>query len=157
MGALTSPVTKFPGTVVLIEPLSLDACLAYEEARQKLSAQFCPEAYKIQVRLIKAKEEDKDTEKILEELSLHFASCFESDKKPRCKPGLSGAAADKACIPALLACVKEWHIDGVPDKPTATTFPGTPRLDSHSLIEWIMSEIQTLYEGDKLDETDPNA
>ena len=155
MGAITSPVKRYPGTVTLPESLSLPACVAYEEARQAVAPQLCPEAFRIRNKLAEAEEGKREA--VLVELQEHLSTCFDSDKKPRCKPAVVGAAADKACVPAILACVSEWKLDGVPAKPTAATFPGSPRADSAALVAWLMKEIEALYVGEGLDEPDPNA
>ena len=55
---------------------------------------------------------------------------------------------DRIFTPILCELVEEWHIEGVPDKPTPDTFPGSPRLASHQLIEWIGGEIRKVYIGE---------
>ena len=61
--------------------------------------------------------------------------------------------SDEKRLPVILLCVKEWHIEGVPEKPTLETFPMTPLKDAHDLVDTIFREISKLWMG----ETVPNA
>lgn len=44
-------------------------------------------------------------------------------------------------LPAILQCIEAWHIEGVPEHPTAETFPATPRMSAGKFIAWLASEI----------------
>lgn len=51
-------------------------------------------------------------------------------------------------LPALIACVSEWHIAGVPEKPTLETFPVTPIADAGALVDWIFELLQDIWLGE---------
>ena len=51
-------------------------------------------------------------------------------------------------MPAILACVENWNLKNFPENVTAETFPASPRGDSHKLIDWLFSEIRTVYFGE---------
>ena len=51
---------------------------------------------------------------------------------------------DEMRLPAVLGCVEKWELANFTPDP----FPGSPRLDSHKLIEWIFNEIQAVYLGE---------
>lgn len=149
----------FKGEVTIQEPLSLEACLAIEDARQRLSVSLCPEARRIQIAVMDARDDKNKQAELdgVEELSKHLIACVPSDNKPRCVDSPSGAARDKIILGALLVCVKKWSVAGVPDKPTSATFPGAPRKDSAELISAIWNEVWGVYLGEELDKPDPNA
>ena len=63
---------------------------------------------------------------------------------------------DKDKLTAILLCVSEWHIEGLPEQPTADTFPFSPRTASHKLIDWLFGLIRDLWVGDGADVI-PNA
>lgn len=70
-------------------------------------------------------------------------------------PKLGKAKAYVALIPALLACVKEWHIDGFPNDLTIDNFPaagqGMSKADIAALVNWVANRIINLIRG-----ADPN-
>ena len=68
------------------------------------------------------------------------------DKKKRVWLSVS----DTARLPAVLACVEKWELEGFTPDP----FPASPRAASHQLIEWIFLEIYKVYIGEL---EDPNA
>jgi len=53
---------------------------------------------------------------------------------------------DATMLPALLSCVAEWELNGIPTHPTMSTFPSTPRKDTAQLIAWLVREISELYQ-----------
>jgi len=59
-------------------------------------------------------------------------------------------------LPALMACVEEWHIAGIPPNPTPETFPFSPRLATAKLIDWLIGEISKVYVGE-IEEGEKNA
>jgi hypothetical protein len=61
---------------------------------------------------------------------------------------------DRQQLPALLACVQEWHLEHFPEAVTMETFPMSPRKVSHQLIEWLWNELRAVYLGET---TVPNA
>jgi len=160
---VTSPVEKFTGTVILFDPLPLPAVLAYEESRARVAPHYCPEAWGMIVELPESKravakdlsdltdKEKKDRTKTLSALASHQEEC------KKCRSGLLGTAANIEHLNAILPCVMEWHLDGVPETPNSNTFPGSPREESTRLIDWLIKEIGYIYTGEVLQENDPNA
>lgn len=63
------------------------------------------------------------------------------------------SVADERRLPVLIACVQEWHLDGIPEQPTVETFPMTPVGDAHDLIEWLYLLVRDLWIGESV----PNA
>lgn len=57
----------------------------------------------------------------------------------------SRAGSWLALLPGILACVQEWRLEGVPERPTVETFPVRPREDAARLIAWLITEITELY------------
>lgn len=51
-------------------------------------------------------------------------------------------------LPAIIACVEEWHIQNFPDNPTNETFPFSPRKKSDELIAHLFREIWKVYIGE---------
>lgn len=54
---------------------------------------------------------------------------------------------DEFQLPAVIACVEKWEIKNISASPTIDTFPGSPRVTSHDLIDLIFSEIRKIYLG----------
>lgn len=48
-------------------------------------------------------------------------------------------------LPAILACVSEWHLAGVPEKPELETFPASPAKSAGNLIAWLFEEVNKLW------------
>lgn len=69
-----------------------------------------------------------------------------SDQEPDKKVFVS--INDERLLPVLLELVQEWHIKKVPEKPTVETFPATPVLACHELIQWVTLELYRLYLGE---------
>jgi len=44
----------------------------------------------------------------------------------------------------IIPCVESWDLEGIPEKPTADTFPATPLGASGELVEWLQEEITLL-------------
>lgn len=55
---------------------------------------------------------------------------------------------DHLFLPVICELAQEWHIEGVPDKPTPETFPMTPRRAAHEFIVWLGTEIRKVYTGE---------
>ena len=53
-------------------------------------------------------------------------------------------------LPALLACVSEWHIKGIPEKPTMENFPTLPLADVNALISWIYDLLVKMWTGEQV-------
>ena len=56
---------------------------------------------------------------------------------------------DKPKLPALLACVEKWEIEGFPEPLTVDNFPLTPRADANYFIEMVFDEIRRIYNGER--------
>lgn len=97
---ITSPVDKYPGEVVLYDPLTLPMVAAFENALLSIRGQR------------------------------------------------SAAGVDLLILPAVLMCVQEWHIQGVPEHPTENNFPVKPHRARRELLAWLTGELTKLYEDD---------
>jgi hypothetical protein len=53
--------------------------------------------------------------------------------------------AEGLWIPAILACVEEFHLDNFPEHPTFETWPASPDLSRVKLISWLIGEITNLF------------
>jgi hypothetical protein len=62
------------------------------------------------------------------------------------------ARADAIWLPVLIACVEEWHLEGL-GALSVDNFPATPRQASAQLVAWLIGEIANLF---KEAETVPN-
>lgn len=51
-------------------------------------------------------------------------------------------------LPAIFACVEKWELANIPADVTLATFPASPRVASHKLVEWIFSELRSVYLGE---------
>ena len=103
---IESPVTRFPGHVILPEFLNIGQVRAFEDALGD------PDAGQV------------ENKKVWISLS------------------------DERRLPAVLQCVQEWHIQGVPEKPTLETFPMTPLVPAHDLLNWIFGELLKMWTGE---------
>ena len=54
-------------------------------------------------------------------------------------------------LPAIIACVSEWHLDGLPERMTVQNFPRRPRIDRANLVAFLVKNISEIYIVD-----DPN-
>lgn len=57
---------------------------------------------------------------------------------------------DSKRLPVILEIVQEWHIKGVPDKPTIETFPMTPIKDAHQLVDELFMAIWSIWAGEQV-------
>ena len=60
------------------------------------------------------------------------------------------SVTDEKRLPVILQCVAEWHIEGLPDKPTIETFPMTPLQPAHELIAQIYGGLTALWTGEQV-------
>ena len=56
----------------------------------------------------------------------------------------------KSFLPGVLEIVQEWHLEGLPERMTAATFPFSPHRDAYKLIQWLIKEIGSLYSGEQV-------
>ena len=93
---------------------------------------------------------------ISDPLTLPMVAAFErSLSAARALDKPTRAEAQAAVLPGLIACVAEWHIDNLaPGQINADNWPGSPRVESALLIEWLTVEVLAVYTGEV---ADPNA
>lgn len=56
-------------------------------------------------------------------------------------------------LPAVLKCVTEWHIEGVPENPTLDNFPMLPIVPVSELVHWVYGLLVKMWIGEQV----PNA
>ena len=49
-----------------------------------------------------------------------------------------------AWVPAMLACVEEWHLEGLGNP--LVTFPATPGRSAALLLNWLIGEVTALFQ-----------
>jgi len=59
------------------------------------------------------------------------------------------SVGDEKVLPVLLDIVREWHIEGLPEKPTLEEIPMTPAEAGHNLVKWLSGELYRMYTGEK--------
>ena len=64
------------------------------------------------------------------------------------KPDVFWSSPDTTALDAILLCVEEFHLERMPEKVSAETFPGSPRVASKRLIDWLLGEILIVYNGE---------
>ena len=50
-----------------------------------------------------------------------------------------------ALLSGVLACVERFDLTGLPEQIGVENFPGSPRVESARLINWLVSEVSHLY------------
>jgi len=62
-------------------------------------------------------------------------------------------------LPALLAFVAEWHIEGIPENPTVDNFPAAPHpADVIAVVAWLVGALnEVIYGTVKESEADTSA
>ena len=144
-----SPVERWPGHVILKDPIPLMLVLEYERAIDDNRSKFCDEGVRLFLAFHEADEENRPP--ALELLREHTAHCDEY------RPAKTGTEADSTLLPVVLKCVSEWQLDNFPDNPTVDTFPGTPRVDAAKLIDWLVMSVTDIYAGGDLSPDEKNA
>jgi hypothetical protein len=143
-----SPVKRFPGDVVLLDPLPLAVVVAWEEAIKDCQTRPCAVGAEILGRTFL---KDADRPALLAEYGHHFAECSASERIPRCRSKLGDSAAQERMIPAIRKCVAEWKIPNF----DINNPPGNPKISRSQLVAWLVNEINNLYLDEGLN--DPNA
>lgn len=123
---VTSTIAAYPGVVIFHEPLFFEQVAAFEDA-QDAAVEVEPSQFWTKIAEARDMKDEKG-----EVVKLSWTS-----------------RSDRAFLPALLKCVKEWHIEGIPEQPTLETFPFTPRGSIHDLIEWLVTELRKIVDGEK--------
>jgi len=120
---ITSSSKRWPGHVILHDPLNYDMVSAIDEARE--------EAYAIKPSNLLSRK-DKNG-KIIEEF-------------------VWSASLDGPRVDAIVKCVAEWHLNsGFPEKPDKGNFPMSPRNgpdNANDLVTWLWDEIYKVYTGE---------
>lgn len=60
-------------------------------------------------------------------------------------------------VPAFIELVEEWHIEGIPERPTIDTFPAAPPATVGALVGWLIGEINAAIFGNNKDAEDDQA
>ena len=55
------------------------------------------------------------------------------------------AALVLAFLPAIIACVSEWHLDGLPERMTLENFPRRPKADRVNLAAFLVTNISEIF------------
>ena len=118
MKRIESPSKHWAGYVILHDPLNLEQVFAIEDVQDQ-SVDLEPSKFL----------------KKLEEVGGTSVGVTWSSR------------SDKLIVPAIILCVKEWHLTDFPDTPDLSTFPATPRKDARVLVDWLWEEINKLYAG----------
>jgi hypothetical protein len=125
---ITSPSKRWPGTVILSDPLSMPQVMAFEDAIQNAREQAIEHGNTVTV---------KDKDGVEKEAANAMSARY-----------MNGI------LPGICVCVEKWELQGLPEKVTPDIFPGSPKMDSAELLAWLIREITELYRGA---ETVPNA
>lgn len=118
MKRIESPSKRWPGYVILHDPLTLEMVFTIEDAQDKATEL----------------EPSKFLQKIGES-GVTIGTTWSS-------------RSDALLIPTFEKCVSEWHLEGFPDKPNVDNFPASPRRDVRLLIDWLWEEINKIYTGE---------
>lgn len=119
MKRIESPSKRWPGHVILHDPLNLAMVFAIEDAQDKA------------VELEPSKFLQRINEQGQTQISVHWSS-----------------RSDGLIIPAILKCVSEWHLSNFPEQVNEDSFPATPRKDARELIDWLWGEVNKIYIGE---------
>jgi hypothetical protein len=153
MKIVTSPVSKFPGTVTIKDPLPLDACVIWEAALQDCKPRACHVGVSIVSEMSKLKKEEAEKgQEILKAYNAHFYDCITKTEQPHCKPGKTDIEAQVRMLQAFKPCISEWKIDGF----DLANPPGSPKAARSEFVGWLITEIAKVYLGEE-PEGDPNA
>lgn len=119
MKRIESPSKKWAGYVLLHDPLNLEQVFAIEDVQDRST--------------------EIEPSKFLQKISDVSGTSI----------GITWSSrTDKLIVPAILLCVKEWHLTGMPEHPDVDNFPASPRKDARQLLDWIWEEINKIYMGD---------
>lgn len=118
-------VKGFEGHVLFHDPLNLEQVFAIEGA-QEAANEIEPSKFLTQVNEVRGIKNDSG-----ETVQAAWTS-----------------RTDRAFLDAIVLCVKEWHLAGVPEGVTKDTFPMSPRGRAHELIDWLWSALIDIYQGE---------
>lgn len=121
----TSTIKGFEGSVTFHDPLNMEQVFAIEEAQDQ-ATDIEPSRFLTRINEIRG-EKDQDG---------NIVKAAWSSK------------ANALFLPAILLCVKEWHIERIPAGVTKDTFPMTPRGPANALVDWLWDSIIEIYQGE---------
>ena len=121
----TCTVKGFEGYVELHDPLNMEQVFAIEGA-QDAAIEIEPSPFLTRINEVRGQKDDDG----------NAVKASWSSK------------ADKVFLPAILLCVKEWHLERVPENVTIETFPMSPRGAASQLVDWLWTEILKVYQGE---------
>src|SRR5687767_3844181 len=128
---LTSPVKRFPGTVIVPDYLTPEQVFAIEDCQFNARDYF--------------KENTTETERLITNAKGEEVKAIESNSR------FSWLRFRSHYIPAIVLCVKEWHLENFSlnghGGASYETFPMTPAEDVSDLLEWVFSELVKIYNG----------
>ena len=159
MKRIDTPETlkRFTGHVCLRDPLPYADLAAFSEAFERTKWKLCKEALELRRKAIVEKDEEKQ-KKLWDKFAIHLTECVDSENTPRCKAPMVPLAKHATILPALLRCVEEWHVQGIPANVTPATFPSTPQPEAGMLVEWLIDGMLSFISGDDQEgDQDPNA
>lgn len=118
-------VKGFEGHVIFHDPLNMEQVFAIEEA-QDAATELEPSKFLTKINEMRGVKDDAG-----EAVKISWSS-----------------KADKLFMPAIILCVKEWHIDNMPEEVSIDTFPMTPRSVASELVNWLWTEVIKIYQGE---------
>lgn len=118
-------IKGFEGHVLFCDPLNMEQVFAIEEAQEQAN-NIEPSAFLTKINEVNGVKDDEGNA-----IKAHWTS-----------------RADRAFLPSVLLCVKEWHLKNVPESVTLESFPMTPRGEAHALVEWLWTELLVIYQGE---------
>jgi hypothetical protein len=129
-------VKGFEGHVIFHDPLNSEQVFAIEEAQDNAAdaekvkpSKFLTQVYKTKA-IVEASEKGEAPQ-----LDENFVARWSSK-------------TDHLFLPAILLCVKEWHLEGIPEDVTIDTFPMSPRSRASALVDWLWTQITMIYQGE---------
>jgi len=145
---ITSPVELWPGNVILKDPIPMMLVLEYERAISASQSKFCKVGRELLLDYIRSEAEDRSEP--LRKLEEHTAAC------PEYVPAKTGTEADSILLPVVIKYVDEWNLENFPNPVNSDTFPGTPKMQSDTLMDWLVTEITKIYEGGDVTKDEKN-
>ena len=148
-----SPSERWPGSVTLVDPMPMSMVLEYERLTRELGTHFCPVGLELLMKF--QEEQDPDAKEVArKELNAHALECFESNEPGHCEMSKFGAKRDSVYLPFILRSVEKWELGNFPEAVTEESFPGTPRLESGQLFDWLVRCLDDIYSGNEATETE---
>jgi hypothetical protein len=119
-------VKGFEGHAIFHDPLNMEQVFAIEEA-QDTATDIEPSKFLTKVNELRGAKDEATGEIVKASWS---------------------SKVDKLLLPAIMLCVKEWHLENVPEGVSLETFPMTPRGTASELVNWLWTQIIEVYQGE---------